>query len=398
VSKSGRPTALIVGGGIAGSAAAIALQRVGVESVIFEARAHQPEGVGSFLTVATNGIDALRAIGADQPVLDRAFPTPEIMLRSATGKRLGRTLTGVPLPDGTHSQTMRREHLHAALADQLAAQATGVEHGRRLVDARLEDERVRAVFSDGSDATGDLLIGADGVHSTLRRLIDPDAPSARYERLLTTGGYARGLDTGTPAGSYEMIFGNQAFFGYVPAPNGETWWFANLPRRDEPSPEDRRPIAQAALRKLLLDAFADDAGPATRLIEATADLQPLMPIYTVPRLRTWRSRQMILIGDAAHAPSPTSGQGASLSIEDGAALAWAIRNNPTLDTALTQFEAERRQRVERIVKWASRMNSNKTPGPIGRALRDAMMPVVMRLTADSKTMRMPYQHHTEPLP
>jgi 2-polyprenyl-6-methoxyphenol hydroxylase-like FAD-dependent oxidoreductase len=104
-----------------------------------------------------------------------------------------------------------------------------------------------------------------------------------------------------------------------------------------------------------------------------------------------------LIGDSAHAPSPTSGQGASLSIEDAAELAWAIRRNDTLPSAFTAFEAGRRRRVEPIVKAASRMNNNKAPGPIGRAVRDAMMPIGMRLIANSKMMRKPFEHHIDPL-
>jgi 2-polyprenyl-6-methoxyphenol hydroxylase-like FAD-dependent oxidoreductase len=392
-----RRTALIAGGGIAGLASAIALRHVGVEPVVFEAHSKGSGGTSSFLTVATNGVDALRAIGAGEQVLQRSFPTPEIVLRSATGKRLGSTPTGVPLADGTQSQTLKREALHAAMADAAAATGVAVEYGKRLVDARPDGERVRAFFADGTEASGEMLIGADGVHSAVRRIVDPAAPTERYERLLTTGGYVTGVELAAHVGSYEMIFGRQAFFGYVPAPNGETWWFANLPRPLEPSPDEQLATDQATLRALLLSAFAADAGPAVPLIEATAELQRLAPVHTVPRLRRWRRGPIVLIGDAAHAPSPTSGQGASLSIEDAVALAWAVRRNDATAAAFADFEAERRQRVERIVKWASRMNNTKAAGPIGRSLRDALMPIAMRLMAGSKTMRLPFDHHAQPL-
>jgi 2-polyprenyl-6-methoxyphenol hydroxylase-like FAD-dependent oxidoreductase len=192
-----------------------------------------------------------------------------------------------------------------------------------------------------------------------------------------------------------MIFGRRAFFGYVPAPTGDVWWFANLPQHEEPSGD--RPPDHASLRAQLLDAFADDAGPACEVVLETPELADLTPLHTVPRLTRWHRGPIVLIGDAAHAPSPTSGQGASLSIEDAAELAWAIRRNDNLPSAFTAFETSRRPRVEPIVKAASRMNSSKAPGPIGRAIRDATMPTAMRLMANSKVMRKQFEHHIEPL-
>jgi 2-polyprenyl-6-methoxyphenol hydroxylase-like FAD-dependent oxidoreductase len=392
-----RRTALIAGGGIAGAAAAIALKHVGIEPVIYEARADGPDRAGAFLTIATNGIDALRALGADGPVLERGFATPAIVLRSATGKVLGRVATGVALSDGTLSHTLKRSDFYAALTDEAVARGVRIEYRKKLADARPEGTGVRAVFADGSEAVGAMLIGADGVHSAVRRIVDPAAPGPRYEGLLSTGGYALGVEVETTVGSYEMIFGRRAFFGHVPAPNGEVWWFANLPRREEPSADQRQDPDVPALRAQLVETFADDAGPARALVEATPALADLTPLHTIPKLARWHRGPIVLIGDAAHAPSPTSGQGASLSIEDAAELAWAIRRNDTTMTALAEFEESRRRRAERIVKWASRMNNNKAPGPIGRSIRDAVMPIAIRLMANNKSTRMPFEHHVEPL-
>jgi 2-polyprenyl-6-methoxyphenol hydroxylase-like FAD-dependent oxidoreductase len=388
-------TAVIVGGGIAGTAAAIALQEIGIEPAIYEARHGGPDQVGAFLTLATNGIDALRALGVDGPVLDRGFATPDIILRSNTGKRLGPVLTGVALPDGTLSHTLKRADLYAALTEAALARGIRVEHGRKLVDAQPDGDGVRAIFADGNEAAGRLLIGADGVHSAVRRVVDSAAPPPHFEGLLSTGGYAHGAAVAAPVGSYEMILGRRAFFGYVPAPTGEVWWFANLPAHDEP-PGDWRPGGES-LRARLIAAFADDAGPACELIRGTPELADLTPLHTIPRLNRWHRGSIVLIGDAAHAPSPTSGQGASLSIEDAAELAWAIRRHESIPSAFTAFEAARRRRVEPIVKAASRMNTNKAPGPIGRIIRDAMMPTAMRLMTSSKMMRKPFEHHIEPL-
>ena len=113
--------ALIIGGGVAGPVTAMALQRAGIEAVVYEA--HVPTGgeAGSYLTVATNGLDALAAIGADGPVLAAGFPTPTNLLLSTTGRRLGAVSNGGVLPDGTVSHTIRRARLYQALHDEATA-------------------------------------------------------------------------------------------------------------------------------------------------------------------------------------------------------------------------------------------------------------------------------------
>ncbi len=170
-------TALIIGGGIAGPAAAMALQKAGLEPVIYEARPASAEGTGTFLTLGSNGVDALRTLEADQAVLKAGFATPGITLRSGTGKQLGVSRTGQTLPDGTTSQTMKRAELYRALLHEAARRGIHVEQGRRLTGAEVTEGGVRATFSDGTDAAGDVLIGCDGVHSTVRKIIDPAAPA-----------------------------------------------------------------------------------------------------------------------------------------------------------------------------------------------------------------------------
>ncbi|HEV2893496.1 MAG TPA: FAD-dependent monooxygenase, partial [Actinomycetota bacterium] len=185
-----RRTALIIGAGVAGPVTAMALQRAGIDAVVYEAYAESAEEVGSYLTVATNGLDALRAIDADKRVLDAGFPTPTNMLWSGTGRRLGAVSNGGRLADGTTSHTIKRARLYRALHEEAAGRGIPVEFGKRLVHAEpTPDGGVVARFDDGTQAAGDLLVGADGVHSATRRLIDPAAPGGRYVGLVNFGGY-----------------------------------------------------------------------------------------------------------------------------------------------------------------------------------------------------------------
>ncbi len=388
-------TAAIIGAGVAGPATALALQKAGIDSVIHEAHHDSADGVGVFLTVASNGVDALRVLDADKPILTAGFATPAITLRSGTGKKLGATRTGRTLLDGTTSQTITRAALYRALYQEVCDRGIRVEHGNRLVAAEQSGDSVRATFADGSEVTADVLIGCDGVHSTVRRVIDPTAPIPAYTGLLTSGGYARGVHVDTERGSYEMIFGMLAFFGYAVAPSGEVWWFANLARRHEPDPAELVALSGPDARERLAELFADDAGPATELINATQDIMAMSPIHTLAHLPTWHRARMIVIGDAAHAPSPTSGQGASLSIEDAVVLAKCLRDEPTPQAAFTSFTALRRPRVEKIIKWAARINNNKIAGPFGRLARDAMLPPILKVTADSKALRETFDYHLD---
>jgi FAD-dependent urate hydroxylase len=390
-------TALVIGAGIAGPVAAMALRKAGIRPTIYEAHPSGAEGIGTFLTIASNGIDALRAIGADQTALAAGFPTPTITLRSTTGKNLGTARTGLTLPDGTTSHTLKRADLYQALYQEAARRGIDVQHGKRLTAAEPTGNGVRAVFDDGTDAAADVLIGTDGIHSTVRKLIDPTAPAPTYIGLINLGGYARGVEVDAEPGSYTMIFGKRAFFGYVLAPSGEVWWFANIPRRDEPARGEAEAITAAQWQARLAALYAADAGPAARLVEAsdTAGISKASPIHSIPHLPLWHNDRMIVIGDAAHAPTPTSGQGASLSIEDAIVLARCLRDLPTPEVAFTRFQALRRPRAERIIKQAARINSSKTATPLTRILRDATLPAIMKMAANSKQATAAYRYHID---
>lgn len=183
-------TAIVVGAGVAGPVAAIALQRAGITPTVYEARERTADELGAFLTLQVNGIDALRALGIGDVVAGLGFPTPRMRFRSGTGKVLGEVSTGPPLPDGTVGVTLRRGDLYRALRDEARRRGVTVVHGHRLADARPVPGGVRAEFTDGSTDTADLLVGADGIRSRVRQVIDPAAAPARYVPVLNIGGFA----------------------------------------------------------------------------------------------------------------------------------------------------------------------------------------------------------------
>ncbi len=369
---------LIIGGGIAGPVAAMALRQAGIDSVVYEAYAGGVDAAGAFLTFASNGLDALRTIDAHHLVLAEGFPTPRMTIQSGTGKRLGDVPNGGTLPDGTVSQTLERADLYRTLRDEAVRRGARVEYGKRLVDAQTTPDGVVARFEDGTEVVGGLLIGADGIHSRARRIIDPSAPGARYIPVLNVCGYARDVLVQAEPGTFHMVFGKRAFFGYAVHPSGEIWWFANPPRAAEPTGAELAAIGTEQWREMLMDFFVEDASPAVEIIRSTPGKLAGWATYDLPSVPTWHRGSMIVIGDAAHATAPSSGQGASLAIEDAVVLARCLRDLPDVGQAFAAYERLRRARVERIVAHGARTSNSKAAGPVVRVLRDLMMPLVLK--------------------
>lgn len=396
--------AVIVGGGIAGAVAGIALVKAGWSATVCEAYPAGADEVGSWLTLQANGIDALAAVDAHRLVVGTGFPTRTMRFVNGGGRNLGMMTNGSPLFDGTPSQLVRRSDLYRALRDEADARGVQVRYDSRLVDANpAPGKGVTVVLADGSRLHGDVLIGADGIHSTVRQLIDPAAPAARYVPVMNLGGEVPDLDLtsyGWPADQFQMMFGRRCFFGITVTPSGGVVWFANPPQRLEPTAGQLDAVTADQWRERLLNLLADDRGPvgdaARAAVRQTAP-QTLRPwvTYDLPTVPTWHRGPIALIGDAAHATAPSAGQGAALSLEDAVMIAQCLRDSNDHAAAFATFEQLRRQRVEKIVAHGNRGSTAKALGPVGRVLRDAILPQVFRQIGknDAAATRWITDHH-----
>ena len=369
--------AIIVGGGLAGTATALALRRAGIGSTVHEAGTSAADGLGAWLTLAGNGMGALGTLGVADAVAAEGFPTPRMALRTASNRELVTFPAGSVRPDGRQAHTIRRADLYRVLREETVRLGIPLVHGAWLVGAdHLPGGGVRARFADGSEATGDLLIGADGLRSVTRSLIDPGAAAARYTGLLNVGGYARGLDLGRPPGVMDFCFGRRCFLGSVTSPAGDVWWFTNPPS-PEPGRGELAATSEEDWRARLLELFAADDLPVRALLDASDALFAGWPTYDIPRVHTWHRDGMVLVGDAVHAASPASGQGAAMAFEDAVTLALCLRDRPSPAEAFTAYERLRRTRVEAVVARGKRTGDAKAPGPVGRWVRDRLvMPLV----------------------
>jgi 2-polyprenyl-6-methoxyphenol hydroxylase-like FAD-dependent oxidoreductase len=370
---------IIAGGGVAGTATALALHQAGIPAAVYEAHGTGGEDAGAFLTVMANGMAALDAIGAREAVLAVSHPARTVDLYDARGQHLGGRAIDGP------ARTLRRAALYRALQELAVARGIPVHHGRRLTGVA---PGVLATFADGSTAEGDVLVGADGIHSLVRRLIDPDAPSPRHTGQHVVYGYADGNVAGVAEDGYHMVRGERAAFGFTAPGDGRTWWFARIPGRPggvpehvpgepggipehvpgepggipehvpgEPGGIPGQPGSGSAWRDRALAAVRDDATQAAAIIAAT-DGQDVLggDSYDIPTTPRWHGDRMVLAGDAAHAASPATAQGASMALADAVALAEALSAHPDPERAFAAYETRRRAETEETVAASAALN------------------------------------------
>jgi FAD-dependent urate hydroxylase len=383
-------TAIVIGGGVAGPVAALALQKAGIEATVFEAYKPGTGSRGGPLGLASNGLNALRVIGADQALAGEGIPTPRMIIHSGSGKVLGAVESSMDLPTTT---TLPRGRMSELLQAHAAASGVPIVYGKRFVDAVDTGHSVIAQFDDHTTHEADLLIGCDGIRSTVRARIDPASPKPRYTGLIGLGGFsdADPLGVGDTGGSFHMVFGRKAFFGHVS--DGErTGWFANLPFKTF-TREQLRETTYEQWIALMRELFADDDSAALTILDHVTPetFIPPSPLEDLPHVPVWSKGRIALIGDAAHATSPSSGQGASLAAESAVELARCLRDLPVAQ-AFKAYEHRRRDRVERVIAAAARTNQSKAAGPVAARFRDALMPFFMERFTTPEKMAWQYAH------
>jgi 2-polyprenyl-6-methoxyphenol hydroxylase-like FAD-dependent oxidoreductase len=381
-------TAIVIGGGIAGPVAATALEQAGISATVYEAYPAASDGIGGDLALAANGMRALGIIGVDDAVRAIALPI--------TGQVMSVNRRGLELPglDGVEPmQMVGRGDLQRILRDRAVEAGVELHYGKRLVTVENTATGVTAGFSDGTTATADVMLGADGVRSTVRTLIDPAAPGAGYTGLLGFQGSAE-LDLDLDPGVMTFAFGRRAYYLYWRAGDGRVTWGANLPSKQYLSTTDARKVPAADWLTTLRETYVDDI-PGEKLAKFTTEdaLQVLGAIHIMPPVPHWHGGRMVLVGDAVHAPSNSTGQGASLAIESAVQLARCLRDLPDPVSAFAAYEGLRRERVEKITRRGARTNSAKTPGPVGRRVMQTVMPLFFKVMNFEKTIG-PEQRYT----
>ncbi|SCK53044.1 2-polyprenyl-6-methoxyphenol hydroxylase [Streptomyces sp. WMMB 714] len=360
---------LIIGGGIAGSAAALALDKAGIAATVHEAHPDEGADIGAFLTLASNGMLALAQFDAAEAVSRVGFDLTTMRITGDTGTVVSTVPLGEAEDPLRRYRCLRRAELAAALRAEAVRRGIAVEHGKRFVSAEEDEEGVTAVFADGSTARGDLLLGADGMRSAVRSLTDPDAAAPRYAGQRVFYGYTTDAAPPSEPGRIDMLRGSTAAMGYAVSPQGETYWFARV-SGDELSRAEIDGTTPTQWRDHLLPMLRPDATAAAEIVAATGEHLMVTNASDLSTVTRWRTTRMLLIGDAAHAASPATGQGASMALEDAVVLAKSLRDAPSTEAALETYEQLRRPRVERNIVTSARLTTRKAPNRLRRTVRN----------------------------
>lgn len=357
---------LIVGGGIGGLAAALALRRTGIAATVFE-RAPALQEVGAGIGIGANGMYALQKLGVAAAVEAAGASVDRVELRDQHGKVLS-ALTRSPLERqlGVVTTLVHRADLHAALAEALDAES--IQLDREIVGFDQDESGVTARFAAGEKARGDVLIGADGLVSTVRTHLWGAEPP-RYAGYTSCRGVLEQVPEGLPLGTGFESWGRGRRFGLFHIGRGRAYWYATwnaLPGGVDTGEK---------LKPRLEDLFADWPAPVPQALTATPAASLIRTdICDRPPLNRWGKGRVTLLGDAAHPTTPNLGQGACMAIEDALVLARCLGRHADQSSALRAYEDRCHARTAAIVSASRRMGwVGQWENPIACWLRNAAL-------------------------
>jgi salicylate hydroxylase len=350
----------IVGGGIGGVAAANALLRRGLNVRVYEQAAALTE-VGAGIAIQPNGVRMLRRLGLGAELERWGARWIDPQFRRADG-----ALVAPMWAPGAGTQIeiygMHRADLLQMLVDRLPPDA--IQTGHRCVGFEQDDQRAVLAFENGARVEADVVIAADGIHSTLQQYVTPPSPP------LPSGSMAyRGLvpaaSVSWPAGAMRNWMGTRKHFLVYPVRAGELINYVGFVPTDEQMKESWSAPGDP-------DALAREFAGFDPLVEAiVAQVATCFRwgLYDREPLPTWTRGRLALLGDAAHPMLPHVGQGANQAIEDGMALAAVLgqADYTSVPAALRVYEAVRREHTSRVQRMArvngARYNSQTTSLP-----------------------------------
>jgi 2-polyprenyl-6-methoxyphenol hydroxylase-like FAD-dependent oxidoreductase len=358
-------TALVVGAGIGGLSAGIALRRAGWSVRIFE-RAATPRELGFGLLVAPNAIAALRQLGVAEEVIARGAAPGRAEVRRPDGTVLKRADFPSPEALGGPMVVALRQALHGVLLDAVGLDA--IELGYEAASFTASETRVVLRLAHGQEVEGDLLVGADGVGSVIRRALHPSEPPPRRSGLVAVRGAVHGVldQLGGLSAVYYLGPGIEA--AIVRASDTGIYWFLSIAEELAPAGVSDPAAVVATLAPRFDRTFrAVTSATSEMRFDELVDRDPLP---------SWGRGPVTLLGDAAHPMLPQTGQGAAQAIVDAVRLGAGLASSSSVEDALRAYEAERRTRTAALVAQGRRTaRIMRMTNPVANSLRD----VVIRL-------------------
>lgn len=367
-------SALIVGAGIGGLSAAIALRQAGWDVRVYERSASLRE-LGFGLGLAPNAMAALNDLGVGETVLARGCEPASGEMRRLDGTVLKRAQIPRGILGGPFVIAMRTA-LYGSLLDAVGVDT--VTAGSEATGFAIDGRRVTLHLAGGSSAEGDLLVGADGVHSVVRRQLHPAEPPARLSRIVSVRGAVEGAvpHLGGVDGLYYLGPGIES--AHIRASATGIYWFCAVAEELVPQSVRLQDTAngKAAARSLLAHMAPTFDETFRAITSATTEFHYDGVLVDRDPLPRWGDGIVTLIGDAAHPMLPHTGQGAAQAIVDAVTLGKMLAAGTDVEQTLRAFEAERRPKTAALVRQGRRTaRFMRVRNPMACSLREAVIRV-----------------------
>lgn len=336
--------AIVIGGGIGGMSTAIALEKVGYETAVYEA-VKEIKPVGAAISIWPNGVKCLNALGMKEALRALGGNMAYMAYNDfASGTTLTRfSMSPLVQQVGEYPYPVARAELQAMLIDTYGR--TRINFGKRVIQVEQSENGVIATFDDNSQVSGDFLIAADGTHSVIRQYVVEQAPERRYAGYVNWNGLVEIDESIAPADQWTTFVGEGKRVSLMPVSGNRFYFFFDVPL-PKGLPEDR-----TTLKDDLRGYFSGWAEPVQRLIATiNPETTNRVEIHDIEPFSSFVKGRVALLGDAAHSTTPDIGQGGCAAMEDAIVLASTLASHSLgIEDALLRYQSRRVERVKDLV-------------------------------------------------
>lgn len=384
VVSSNIPQAIIIGGGPAGISTALRLQKSNISCTIYELR-NEPTTLGGAVGIWSNGLRLIHKLGLHDAVLSRGSSRSDITIRSIEGRVLGKhdLVSWARAQTGFGYVRIKRADLLDVFIEEVGKVGIPIHYKKRLISIKDDEGGVTATFADGTTDTADLLLGCDGIHSSVRKLyVDPpQTPEyfgfAGMSAFVPASALSEAVAAQIQGGINATLTPEGMFMAMTCTPEDDEFYWGvsgevSLPEtgdaKDGWEVHGKEEVERVKSNLLgMLANAAGDWGATVKQLAENSSVLGFYPVYKLPLGGVWSRGRCLLLGDAAHAMPPHAGQGVSMALEDAFLLSRLLENpNHSLSEVYEKFDKIRRPRINEVAGLAtSNAQMRKKTGPWG---------------------------------